>query len=50
VAALSGLGELWTQRPFPAASIKATGEVPSYASSTLWHVRGNLCFATFNHE
>jgi len=32
------------------AIIKATGKIPSYASSTLWHVRGNLCFAMFNHE
>ncbi|MBL9114020.1 MAG: FAD-dependent oxidoreductase [Verrucomicrobiaceae bacterium] len=30
--------------------VKATGQIPSYASSTLWHVRGNLCFAMFNHE
>lgn len=32
------------------AITKATGEIPSYANSTLWHVRGNLCFAMFNHE
>ncbi|WP_146849015.1 FAD-dependent oxidoreductase [Brevifollis gellanilyticus] len=32
------------------AITKATGEIPSYASSTLWHVSGNLCFAMFNHE
>jgi hypothetical protein len=32
------------------AITKATGQIPSYASSTLWHVRGNLCFAMFNHE
>ena len=32
------------------AIVKATGQIPSYASSTLWHVRGNLCFAMFNHE
>lgn len=32
------------------AITKATGEIPSYASSTVWHVRGNLCFAMFNHE
>jgi hypothetical protein len=30
--------------------VKATGQLPSYASSTLWHVSGNLCFAMFNHE
>lgn len=29
---------------------KATGQIPSYANSTLWHVSGNLCFAMFNHE
>jgi len=32
------------------AIMKGTGQIPSYASSTLWHVRGNLCFAMFNHE
>jgi hypothetical protein len=32
------------------AITKATGQIPSYANSTLWHVRGNLCFAMFNHE
>jgi hypothetical protein len=32
------------------AITKGTGQIPSYASSTLWHVRGNLCFAMFNHE
>ena len=28
----------------------STGHFPSYASSTLWHVRGNLIFAMMNHE
>lgn len=32
------------------AITRATGQIPSYANSTLWHVRGNLCFAMFNHE
>lgn len=32
------------------AITKATGQIPSYANSTLWHVSGNLCFAMFNHE
>lgn len=32
------------------AITQATGQIPSYANATLWHVRGNLCFAMFNHE
>lgn len=32
------------------AITKGTGEIPSYANATLWHVSGNLCFAMFNHE
>ncbi len=32
------------------AIVRATGHLPSYANSTLWHVRGNLVFAMFNHE
>jgi hypothetical protein len=30
--------------------IVSTGHFPSYAGSTLWHVRGNLIFAMLNHE
>ncbi len=30
--------------------ISSTGHFPSYAGSTLWHVRGNLVFAMLNHE
>ena len=30
--------------------IIGTGHYPSYAGSTLWHVRGNLIFAMLNHE
>ncbi|HVJ44807.1 MAG TPA: FAD-dependent oxidoreductase [Luteolibacter sp.] len=31
-------------------TIVKTGHFPSYASSTLWHVHGNLVFAMLNHE
>jgi hypothetical protein len=31
-------------------AIVSTGHFPSYAGSTLWHVRGNLVFAMLNHE
>jgi urease gamma subunit len=31
-------------------AIVSTGHFPSYAGSTLWHVRGNLLFAMLNHE
>jgi len=31
-------------------AIASTGHFPSYAGSTLWHVRGNLIFAMLNHE
>lgn len=31
-------------------SLKRTGHHPSYASPTMWHVRGNLIFAMMNHE
>lgn len=31
-------------------AIIASGHFPSYAGSTLWHVRGNLVFAMLNHE
>src|SRR5688572_5108946 len=31
-------------------AIVSTGHFPSYAGSTLWHVRGNLIFAMLNHE
>jgi hypothetical protein len=31
-------------------TIITTGHFPSYAGATLWHVRGNLVFAMFNHE
>ncbi|TDU81006.1 FAD dependent oxidoreductase [Prosthecobacter fusiformis] len=30
--------------------IVSTGHFPSYAGSTLWHIRGNLIFAMLNHE
>jgi len=30
--------------------IVKTGHFPSYAGSTLWHVRGNIIFAMLNHE
>jgi len=31
-------------------AIMSTGHVPSYASTTIWHVRGDLVFAMLNHE
>jgi hypothetical protein len=31
-------------------ALVSTGHFPSYAGSTLWHVRGNLLFAMLNHE
>jgi len=30
--------------------IESFGHFPSYASPTLWHVKGNLCFAMMNQE
>ncbi len=31
-------------------AIVSTGHVPSYSSTTIFHVRGNLVFAMLNHE
>lgn len=31
-------------------AIVKSGHFPSYAGSTIWHVRGNLLFAMLNHE
>lgn len=31
-------------------AIISTGHTPSYSSTTMWHVRGNLIFAMLNHE